>query len=228
MTDSVLYLTDISLVSGSDLRAGYDRLTPYRKQKVDKLRSRKAKDASIAAGLLLDNALRAAGIDPAGAEFAVGDRGKPFLSSDPSFHFSLSHSGDRVICLVSSSPCGCDIQLVRQPDYRVAEKFFSSEEADQIASCADDGSKRDAFFTLWALKESYVKFTGKGLAQPLSSFAVDLSGPDPELFEAGKALELSLFLFDVGCDYKCACCVSGSGAETPPIRSVPFEELIVI
>lgn len=226
MTDSVLYLTDILSVTDDGLETGLDRLTTYRKQKVDKLRSRKAKEASVAAGLLLDNALKAEGMDPALAAIAVGDRGKPYLAFEESFHFNISHSGDRAVCLVSGAPCGCDIQLVRQPDLRVAERYFSPEEARYIASRADETGRRDAFFTIWALKESYVKFTGRGLSQPLSSFTVDLSGPLPKISEGGKVLDLSLFLFDVGCDYRCACCLSGSGAETPHLKRVPFEDLI--
>ena len=44
--------------------------------------------------------------------------------------------------------------------------------------CIRDSNKeeqRDRFFDLWALKESYIKATGKGLATSLRSFSFDFS-----------------------------------------------------
>ncbi|BFL83102.1 hypothetical protein LFREDSHE_15520 [Shewanella baltica] len=57
-----------------------------------------------------------------------------------------------------------------------------------MLALADEASQRQRFFDLWALKESYIKATGLGLAQSLKSFAFELK-PFEQL--AAESLELS-------------------------------------
>ncbi|MFC6092291.1 4'-phosphopantetheinyl transferase family protein [Saccharothrix lopnurensis] len=89
--------------------------------------------------------------------------GKPRLAEPRGVHFSVSHSGDRVVVAFAwGAEVGVDVEEVRPVDPRVAE----------LAGCpAGPG------FTLaWARKEAVLKATGHGLSVPPG--AVRLSAPD--------------------------------------------------
>ena len=64
-------------------------------------------------------------------------------------HFNVSHSPGVVMHGISHTPIGVDIEKIRDFDYK-SIRFI---EADDI----------DEFFEKWTERESYLKFTGKGL-----------------------------------------------------------------
>lgn len=99
-------------------------------------------------------------------EIRTNEYGKPELENSL-LHFSLSHSGSYCACAVGSTVIGADIQKRAMFDRRIAERNFSAAELEFVLNAED----MDAAFTkIWAMKESYVKALGKGLAMPLSSF----------------------------------------------------------
>ena len=78
--------------------------------------------------------------------------GKPYFPARPDIYFSLSHSRTHVLCAVSGSPVGVDIESPREISERVVKYFCSPEEL--------------AFFyplELWVLKESCIKLMGATL-----------------------------------------------------------------
>lgn len=95
------------------------------------------------------------------------EAGQPLLPGS-GLHCSVSHSGDIWLCALSEQPVGIDVQLhrARRPA-AVARRYFHPAEAAFV----ERGQGRD-FFHVWAAKESYVKFTGRGLSQGLASFCV--------------------------------------------------------
>ena len=111
--------------------------------------------------------------------FQTGPQGKPYLANDPGIHFNLSHSGDLVVCAVSGQAVGADIERIeRKADAdAIAKRFFSPDEIAYLA--AQDDDTHAAFYQIWTMKESYVKWSGQGLSAPLDSFSV--------LAMAGKA-----------------------------------------
>jgi phosphopantetheinyl transferase len=50
---------------------------------------------------------------------------------------------------------------------KIAKRFFAPEEAEMLLP-----DPTGAFFPIWTKKEAYVKWTGRGLAEGLSSFSV--------------------------------------------------------
>lgn len=128
----------------------------------------------LAAGLLLTWIVSAGrmGVTPAYLQ-----KGKPYI--DGACEFNLSHAGDFVVLATAERAVGVDIERERPMAYRaVAERFFHPEEADFLR--ASQNPLAD-FFTLWTLKESYLKAEGSGLSRPLRSFKVlpDGSGATP-------------------------------------------------
>lgn len=101
--------------------------------------------------------------------------GKPLFQGNDELHFNNSHSGQWVVCAISDSPVGIDVEKVRDIDFNIGEHCFSEKEyLDLSAQTAE--AKLDYFYDLWTLKESYIKAVGLGLSLPLSSFTIRKNG----------------------------------------------------
>ena len=72
---------------------------------------------------------------------------------------------------------GVDIERARASTdiYPILNHYFCPDEVQALLALDDEKAKRQRFFDLWALKESYIKATGLGLAQSLKSFAFELA-----------------------------------------------------
>ncbi len=70
---------------------------------------------------------------------------------------------------------------------KIAQRHFGVMEAAYIQTAPD---RDKAFFTLWTLKESYMKMTGKGMSLPLDSFEIVRT---TEGFALGKSSEKPCF-----------------------------------
>ena len=81
------------------------------------------------------------------------ESGKPYTDKA---YISISHSGDIVLVGFCSSPIGVDIEILRPYDFRLIDRYFSKDEKAFI-KCDED------FFTVWTVKEAYLKLTGEGL-----------------------------------------------------------------
>lgn len=97
-----------------------------------------------------------------------GEYGKPFFENIP-VCFSISHSGEIWVCLMSDFNVGVDIQIYKNVRYeKLAQRFFTKNEAEYIKK---QGTK--SFFEVWTKKEAFVKYTGNGFAnQGFSNFSV--------------------------------------------------------
>ena len=107
------------------------------------------------------------------------DGQKPVLTGGPDLHFSVSHSGNWWVCAFGPRPVGLDLQQHR-PCRReaIARRFFHPDEAAWLEA---QNFAEEAFFRLWAAKESYVKLTGGGLGQGFETFsAVEPLPPSPQ------------------------------------------------
>lgn len=166
-----------------------------RREKAEGMRPGRARAASLGAGLLLQLAVGEAvsgrgtsdserrdapGLEPYSAHFLVdeverrprlslayayGEKGKPYFREHP-FYFSLSHSGDYVLCVLSNQEVGADIQQHCGKDVgKLARRFFSEREAMALEQAG--AAREELFYRLWARKEAYGKLTGRGVADAL-------------------------------------------------------------
>jgi 4'-phosphopantetheinyl transferase len=106
--------------------------------------------------------------------------GKPL--TDGAF-FSVSHSGDAVICAVSDKPIGIDIEKIRDVRFRTAERFATAEEIEYI------GENTERFFEIWTLKEAYFKCIGTGLDSSVKNVSFKINGDKIECSEKGYKFE---------------------------------------
>lgn len=125
-----------------------------------KVKNENAKSETTLAWLLLRHALKM----KSGEEFpplSFSERGKPGFEG--SFvRFNLSHSGFVVCAAVSSSAeIGVDVQKKSLFSDNVKRRVFCASELENGKNQPDE----NLYFTrLWAIKESYLKQTGVGIA----------------------------------------------------------------
>lgn len=103
-----------------------------------------ARKESLSAWSLLAETIEARPI----VEFAAN--GKPYFA-DHSCHFSLAHSGNLAAVLISDSPCGIDIERVRDYSENMRKRCLLPNEQEMD------------FFEAWTLKECIGKLTGEGI-----------------------------------------------------------------
>jgi len=109
-------------------------------------------------------------------ELRKGNNGKPYVKDFP-VHFNVSHAGDYVVVAIADQEIGIDIEQMEKIDMRIAKRILSSYEYDDLVS-EDTEDQLQHFYSLWTLKESYVKLLGTGLSMPLDSFGFRLKGND--------------------------------------------------
>lgn len=109
--------------------------------------------------------------------FGANEYGKPVLHEPNRTHFSISHSGNWVVCAVDDSAVGIDVEMIKPIGFEIAERFFSKDEFISLINQPEE-MKLAYFYMIWTLKESYIKAEGKGLSIPLNSFTIRIKGKD--------------------------------------------------
>lgn len=171
-----IYIADVTPLDDEEKYYSlYNAATEDRRKRTDGLRFLKDKKLSLGAEYLLKYALEEQNISPGDGDIIRNENGKPFLRNGGVF-FNLSHSGEKVMCVIGALACGCDAEKAEGEPKKLAKRFFSEDENYALGKCADNGEYTDLFFRLWTLKESFLKCTGDGLGRPLSSFSVITNG----------------------------------------------------
>ena len=169
------YYTDAGCLDNEMLfREKLKLLSPFRQQKIAILRHDKDKNRSLAAGLLLDHALEAYGLQERSVEYELGEWGKPVLKYHPEICFSLSHSGDYAICTIGDKPVGNDIERIKEGRLKVANRFFAKEELSWLYEAEREEAQTWRMFRLWTMKESFLKAVGRGMSLPLQDFSIHM------------------------------------------------------
>jgi 4'-phosphopantetheinyl transferase len=121
-------------------------------------------------------------VDPRDWRFAAGPYGRPELTgalATLGLRFNLSHTRGLAACAVTRNhTVGIDVELLRNSiDFlAIAQMHFTGYECAQIAA-APTALKPEIFFSIWTLKEAYIKARGFGLSLPLKSFSVNVARP---------------------------------------------------
>ncbi|MBQ3209937.1 MAG: 4'-phosphopantetheinyl transferase superfamily protein [Oscillospiraceae bacterium] len=212
----VYALNIASLPDPLDAPEMLDCVWPERREKALRQRECLKRKQSAGASLLLKWVLRQRGFESKALRY--GDKGKPFVEG---ICFSLSHSGDMVICAVGDKSVGCDIERSAQAREKVAERFFAPEEIEYLSRFSGDMLNRE-FFRLWTMKESYIKMTGEGLKLPLSSFYVDIGG-DLSVFREG--LPCACHVKEYSVEGYCLSVCSEDAVFSETIEFVPYDAL---
>ena len=200
-----VYAADVSgLADAERFQQLYRQVSAARRAKVDRIRLEKDKCLSLGAGALLEAALAAEGV----SDFTMtcGHNGKPRLAHTQNIHFSLSHSGTKVMCAVSDSDIGCDVERVAEIDMQIARRFFCAGEYESLMQCGDDEKRKILFFRYWTLKESFLKATGRGFQLPLNQFCVSFHDGDITVSQSVDQRNYYFQEFDLNDGYRYALC----------------------
>lgn len=152
--------------------AAYAEATEARRNRTDRFRMYPDKCRSVAAEKLLRE--NVAGIEngPDLADMAFTERGKPFFAGRKGIEFNLSHSYERIMCVLADRAVGCDVEYVRQGREGIENRFFCDVEREWIALGVNEEDRTRRFFRIWTLRESFMKATGFGLYLPMKAFEI--------------------------------------------------------
>ena len=224
-----IYIADISVLKDSVIFENLLKQVPeYRQKKAMSFKFPKGKMQSLGVGLLLRQACVDAGLGLADAHVAYGENGKPYLTDFPEVQFNLSHSGERVMCVLSPFETGCDVETIKGDRGRLAERFFMPEESAWIKHFETLEKQSDAFYRLWTLKECYMKVTGRGMSLMPDKFSlnVDENG-NISLFHEGNRMEYAFREIDLHDGYRYAYCIKNNGENAPQeVRCIDLKVLL--
>lgn len=154
-------------------------------------------------------------------KIGLSEFGKPSLSRKDIF-YSISHSGKYVTCAISNKMVGIDIHKHIEKFEEIIS-FFSTSEKEYLASISLHRLLIKEFFKIWTVKESYVKFLGKGLYKELDSFSLFLD--KKKIIDGDRILKDILYKnFSISEEYTMS--VVASSDDSYEIRYVEVENLI--
>lgn len=111
----------------------------------------KRKTQSLAVRTALNLLIGEEKLDVSIASLAFDKANKPYFKESDLF-LSLAHSDDYVACAVSNSLVGIDIERLKPVKESVISRVCNTDEQSYI-----NNNGKASFFTLWTLKEAYIK-----------------------------------------------------------------------
>lgn len=188
------------------------KMDPERKERIKAYRFQDDGDRALIGTMLSRTVLcRLLGLKDSELIIVDSPQGKPILRDAPGFGFNISHSGAWIVCGAGPGRVGVDVERVAEADAAFAERYFSLHEA-RLLRTSESASRNALFSSIWALKESYIKALGGGLAIPLDGFSVHFRPPGIRVVSGGRDAGFHLGLFEnLDPDFAFAMC-----SENPP------------
>jgi 4'-phosphopantetheinyl transferase len=137
--------------------------------------------------------------------FGLNDYGKPGLLVPTGIDFNIAHSGSWVVCAVNDKPVGIDVEVMKPIDIHNAKSYFSQEEYNTLINQPPE-MRMKYFYSLWTLKESYIKAEGKGFSIPFDSFTIQIHNNTISLSTGYGSKDYNLLLHNVDSTTICATC----------------------
>lgn len=189
-------------------------LDAEKQERVSKFRREEDKIRGIIGGVLTNViASKKTGINMMKIGYEYNQYRKPKFKNIEELEFNISHSGDYVISAFDKECLGVDVEelsAVKEHE-DIAKSFFADSEYMWIKK-QNAESKNRAFYKLWTLKESYVKFLGKGLNIPFDSFAFEYDKEKDEFYI--KDLNERIRFFNRSLDnYELSACTTSKNIE---------------
>ncbi|MDF2503344.1 4'-phosphopantetheinyl transferase superfamily protein [Clostridium sp.] len=104
--------------------------------------------------------------------FTNNKYGKPFIKDYIGLEYNISHSNQLVVCAVGDYGVGIDIEYIKNVELGAANYLFAKHEYEVFNSLPEH-KKLEYFYSVWTLKESFIKAKGLGLSIPMNSFSIN-------------------------------------------------------
>ncbi|WP_295297312.1 4'-phosphopantetheinyl transferase superfamily protein [uncultured Brachyspira sp.] len=119
------------------------------------------------------------------------DNGKPYFENEDNIFFNGSHSNDLICVGMSDRLIGIDAEFIKERKFfDIASEYFSFKERKFLKT----SKKLEIdFFTLWTLKEAYIKKLGKVIFDIKDSIEIDL---DERVIYNADNLFFATFILD--------------------------------
>ena len=119
------------------------------------------------------------------------DNGKPYFENENNIFFNGSHSNDLICVGMSDRLIGIDAEFIKERKFfDIASEYFSFKERKFLKT----SKKLEIdFFTLWTLKEAYIKKLGKVIFDIKDSIEIDL---DERVIYNADNLFFATFILD--------------------------------
>ncbi len=150
---------------------------------------------NLGVSAVLDEALKQFGLREKMVRMHKTEYGKPYLTDYNDIYYNISHSGRYVMCGISNSEIGVDIERTDKMRLNVAKRYFCESEYEHIVSMDTDEMKREMFYRYWVLKESFVKAVGKGVSIPFSSFEFSISDNEETAPVVSQLIDDNKYIF---------------------------------
>ena len=169
----------------------YQQMPEYRKEKIDRYKPEASKRLSLGAGILIKKGLEEYGVD--GSHILLGLNDKPYIESANSLEFNVSHSGSMAVCAFSDACVGIDIEGTKVFNRNLINFVYKQEEIKYIKYRSKNQNDENCLYTkLWTIKESIMKYYGKGLSMDPRKIFVDMED-GYKAYHDGKLLENIFF-----------------------------------
>ena len=211
-----VHLWSLPLEPSSDaVAAEYALLSTDERARAERLVHAPARDRYVLARAGLRRVLAAdLEVDPRTPVFSYSAHGKPYLEHSE-LSFNLSHSGDLAAYAVSRArDIGIDLEFLgRKVAWEQVAKRFYAQEEQAALEAVEEGDRDRTFFSIWTLKEAYLKAQGTGISVPLDGFAVLSAGAESVLLrqdgESDAQQRWKLVAVELDGGYVAAICAEG-------------------
>lgn len=170
---------NISDFTDSEYNYWFSLMDKEKQKKVNDYKDEDNKKRSVAGEMLAKKMIaNECGISPEKINFKTGVFGKPKIV-DININFNISHSDEIVVCCISNTPIGIDIEKIKPLKSNILHKVCTTEDLFYILGKTLEGNcfelseeQLKRFYEVWTAKEAYFKCIGTGIKN-LKSISID-------------------------------------------------------
>lgn len=157
-------IKNINDISNQTYQDFYKKLSKSQKNRINKKINENDKKRSLLGLILLEELLKK---DLTNIIIKYSKNGKPYLK-DNNIYFNISHKKDYVVTIISNKRIGIDIEYIDKNKINSSIlKYFSTETEEKNIN------NKELYFTLFSLKESYLKMKDIIFDKNMIEFAID-------------------------------------------------------
>ncbi len=156
----MIELFNIHDISRTEYDYYFSLMTDEKKKKTLSFRFEDDKKRTVCADMLARKMLgKLYGTPEKDISVSYDSDGKPSTDTE-GVSFSLSHSGDYVLCAVSDCPVGADIEEIRDIPEATVRRVCNEDELKYLSEGKNEDERRKRFFEIWTGKEAIFKSGG--------------------------------------------------------------------